>query len=139
MARTFLTFDLGTTLFKVALFDEQGRIVALHHVAPPIHHPRPDWCELDTDDFKRILTEAVSKLRFDAGAHWDDIVACSFATQANSFTLLDVEDRPLLPLILWPDRRAAELEDELRQVSHFGSHSGVPRLSIHLAIAKHRW
>ena len=39
----FLTFDLGTTLYKVALFDDAGKLLALERATPPIDRPRPQW------------------------------------------------------------------------------------------------
>src|SRR5439155_10836675 len=135
----FLTFDLGTTLYKVALFDEAGRVVALQQLAPPIAHPRDGWWELETDVFKRVLDEAVEKLRVIAGDDWADVVACSFATQANSFTLLDQRNRPLIPFILWPDQRATGFEDELKALAGMSEFSGMPRLSTQLAAAKYLW
>ena len=55
-----------------------------------------------------------SDLRERAGGQWAEVEAVTFATQTNSFLLLDANTRPLTPIILWPDRRAADLEAEIR-------------------------
>src|SRR5947207_850373 len=138
----FLTFDLGTTLFKVALFDDAGNLLALQRIAPPIAHPEPSHWELDVNAFSAVLVEACGKLRADAGDRWKDLAAVSFATQANSFTLLDEADEPLLPLILWPDRRAADLSNDLwaiASVSEFRATTGLPRFGVQFALAKLLW
>jgi xylulokinase len=134
----FLTFDLGTTLYKVALFDEAGRLLAVRHVTPPVLHPTPGWWELDPRDPWRPLIEATRQLRQQIDA-FDDVVAVSFATQANSFVLLDEHDEALTPIILWPDQRAAELANELEAIARlpsFRERTGMPRLGHLLGLAK---
>src|SRR5437868_5918196 len=98
MAR-FLTFDLGTTLYKVALFDEAGRLLAVRRVTPPVLHPKPGWWELDPRTFHRPLVEATREVGKEIG-NFDDVAAVSFATQANSFALLDERDEALTPIVL---------------------------------------
>src|SRR5688572_23350428 len=103
----FLTFDLGTTLYKVALFDESGELLALERAIPPIEHPQAQWAEVDPSQFLQVLISVVAKLRASVGL--DDVAAVSFATQANSFTLLDQRGQPIVSFILWSDQRAGEL------------------------------
>ena len=138
----FLTFDLGTTLYKVALFDDAGRLLAVRRVAPNVLHARPAWWELDPPTVWDPLLQAARALREEVGG-FDDIVAVSFATQANSFTLLDESDVALAPIILWPDQRAAEAADELDAIGKlagFREHTGMPRFGPALGLAKTlRW
>src|SRR5437868_11069136 len=134
----FLTFDLGTTLYKVALFDDAGRLLAVRRVKPFVLHPRPGWWELDPRTFQRPLVEAARELR-DAMGGFDDVAAVTFATQANSFVLLDEHDEALTPIVLWPDQRAAELGEELEAIGNiegFGNRTGMPRFSHALGLAK---
>ena len=137
MAR-FLTFDLGTTLYKVALFDDAGNLLGVERVAPPVLHPKPDWWELDPRTFQQPLLQAARALRQQTGG-FDDVAAVSFATQANSFILLDERGEPLTPIILWPDQRAAEFREELEAISNlpdFTRRTGMPRFGPGLALAK---
>src|SRR5438094_703118 len=134
----FLTFDLGTTLFKVALFDDSGRMLAVRRVTPTVLHPKPGWSELHPHSFQRPLVEAARELREEIG-DFNDVAAVSFATQANSFVLLDERDEALTPIVLWPDQRAAELGEELEaigKVEGFRSRTGMPRFSHALGLAK---
>src|SRR4051794_22328295 len=110
----FLTFDLGTTLYKVALFDEGGNLLALERAVPPIEHPRPQWAQMSADAFVQVLRAAVARI----AQHQDirDVLALCTSTQANTFLLEDKDGRPLTPFILWSDQRAVELTDELRKV-----------------------
>src|SRR3954471_22534623 len=134
----FLTFDLGTTLYKVALFDDAGNLLGVRRVAPTVLHPKQDWWELDPRTFRQPLLEGARALREQVGS-FDDVAAVSFATQANSFVLLDESDQPLTPIVLWPDQRAAELPDALEAISkqpEFQHRTGMPRFGAGLALAK---
>ena len=71
-----------------------------------------------------------------------DVEAVTFATQTNSFVLLDAEDRPLTPLILWPDRRAAQLEEEVCgrcDIPGFSATTGIPQFNFQCMAAKLLW
>lgn len=125
----FLTFDLGTTLYKVALFGDTGKLLALERAIPPIDRPQSQWAEVECDAFVRVLVDAVVRLR--ASHDLNEVAAVCIATQANSFTLEDQHGRPMTPFILWSDQRAAELTEELRKTIPGGSHL--------LAIAKLLW
>ncbi|HEX8525099.1 MAG TPA: FGGY-family carbohydrate kinase [Tepidisphaeraceae bacterium] len=136
---TFLTFDLGTTLYKVALFDDMGRMLALERVAPDIEHPEPGHWIVHPITVGKKLTEAAARLRQRVGDDWQQIAAVSFATQANSFTLLDEAQQPLMPFILWPDQRAQALAPRLDQISaipRFRQITGMPRFGPLLGLAK---
>ena len=71
--------------------------------------------ELSADAFWKALAQGVGQLRNRADGRLADVEAVTFATQTNSFVLLDAGNQPLTPIILWPDRRAAELEAEVRK------------------------
>ena len=62
-AMHFLTFDLGTTLYKVALFDDSGNLLAVERAAPPIVHPQARWNEVPLFSFWKTVTAAVAALR----------------------------------------------------------------------------
>src|SRR5205823_5531525 len=101
-------------------------------------HPKPGWWELDPRTFQRPLIEAARELREAVGG-FDDVAAVSFATQANSFVLLDEHDEPLTPIVLWPDQRAEELREELEAIGKlegFRNHTGMSRFGHALALAK---
>ena len=137
-----LTLDLGTTLYKVALFDRDGRMLHVERTAPRITHPQPTWSELDPKAFLQCIIDAVGRLRGAAGDDWNHVCAVSFATQANSFTIIDAANRPLTPLILWPDQRAAEMRDKLAAIAsmpEFRKTTGMPRFGPLLGLAKLLW
>lgn len=137
-----LTFDLGTTYFKAALFDGSGRLIALQREPTPATHPSAGWWELDADRFRTTLASLVRTLGENAPAAWSGVEAVTFATQTNSFLLLNGNDRPLTPILLWPDERAREYEPAVRQLARaegFRAATGVPMLGSQFMAAKLLW
>lgn len=139
---TILTLDLGTTYFKAALFNEAGALQALHREPTPVTHPRHGWWEMGAEKFRQTIGSAVANLRAASPSSFENVAAITFATQATSFILLDEADQPLTPLILWPDERAGEFEEQLADLSNhpdFQPITGVPKLGIQFSIAKLLW
>ena len=104
MAST-LVYDLGTTYFKVSLFDDAGKIKGFVRTRAPVQHPQTDRWEMPVEDFFGCLIEATAGVAGQVGG-LGDVENVTYATQANSFALLDLQDQPLTPLIMWPDSRA---------------------------------
>ena len=138
-----LVIDLGTTYFKFTRFDRDGRLCATVSLAPPLCSPRPGRLELEADAFCEVLIRGIGQLRERAGeADWAAVEAISFATQTNSFLLMDAAGKPLTPILLWPDRRTADLDAEVRQrcaAAGFATTTGVPQLNPCFMIAKLLW
>ena len=55
-----LAIDVGTTTTRCALFDLQGKPVAEAFREPPVHHPHPNWCEVDPEDYQSVFFRAQS-------------------------------------------------------------------------------
>ncbi len=135
-----LAMDFGTTYLKATLFDDAGRIVALHR-QPLETSPQARW-ELDPAAFREMIVSALGDLRDRAAEAWQQIAAVSFATQTNSFVLLDRSDQPLTPIILWPDTRATaepELVARFSEVPDLKSKTGLAELSSGFMLAKLAW
>jgi xylulokinase len=139
MAR-YLTFDLGTTLYKVALFDDQGKLLGVERARPVIDESAPGRAEVKIVEFFLALFSAVRKLQKRSGEDWKDVATISFATQANSFTFLRSEpwSGDIRPLILWTDQRAASLAP-VTLPPDFRKRTGMPRFGSALALMKVLW
>ena len=126
-----LTIDLGTTFFKACLFDENGHLVALEHIAPPIQRAHRGWFELYALTFEETVRSLLKQLRQKAGG-FADVAAVSFATQTNTFRLLEENDWPWSPMILWIDERSLDQQpklDKIVQTPNFRARTGVPELN----------
>lgn len=137
-----LGIDLGTSYFKVGLFDETGEVRGLGRVAVPARVPRPGWCELGVGEFWETLRAGLGAALAQAGATARDIRALSYSSQASTFLLLDARDQPLTPLVMWTDARGAPAPDELQTFARteaFRRAIGFEGLSDQSAATKWRW
>ncbi len=136
-----LTFDLGTSYFKVCLFDGDAKLIAQSRVAVPVERPAADHFELPVNVFRNVLTDAV----YDVGKQADGLHGVSricFATQANSFTLLDAASESIVPFILWTDRRAQNDVNPLSELiarREFFETTGVAELNHLFLPVKLHW
>lgn len=137
-----LTIDLGTTLFKFALFDRSGRLCDTCRIPPAVVAAEAGRMELPSDAFAEVIGRGISELRKCAGGSLADVEAISFATQTNSFVLLDAAGLPLTPIILWPDGRATSFEAAVRtrcDLPAFSATTGIPEVTHQFMPAKLLW
>jgi glycerol kinase len=110
----YLGIDIGTSSVKALLADEQGAIVAQASDALDVSRPQPGFSEQDPEHWWRATLNAVNSL---PPAERAQVRAVGLSGQMHGATLLDRENRPLRPAILWNDGRAAAecLELERRE------------------------
>jgi xylulokinase len=100
----FLGIDIGTSSVKALLLDERGAIVAQGSYPLDVSRPQTNFSEQDADSWWRATVNAVGTLPAPARAQ---VRAVGLSGQMHGATLLDKEDRPLRPAILWNDGRSA--------------------------------
>lgn len=139
----FLGIDLGTSYFKAGIFDETGQLKGLGR--KPVSKKNEDGiiCELEVEVFWETLGFCVSEAMLQAGVSHNEILTLSYSSQANSFILLDKDNAPLTPIILWPDIRVEQLSDsflsviqksDFHQITGIGIQPGVTSM-----VAKIGW
>jgi len=142
VSRAILVFDLGTTFFKGTLFDESGTLLGLARVATPFTNTRAPQSEVGVTNFDATLDTLVSELRQQAPEAYAAVRIVTFSSQTNTFALLDADDAPLTPFVVWNDRRAAAsgpLLARLQALPDFYATTGVPGLSQEFMVAKLHW
>jgi xylulokinase len=133
-----LGLDLGTSYFKVGLFDAAGELRGLGRVATDVDTPAPGRVELPASAFWQRLRQALDQ----ACAQPGDVAGISYSSQANTFLLLDESGNELTPLIFWNDQRARPLEPELEAFSRTPWHAqvtGMREIAPERMPAKCRW
>ncbi len=108
--------DLGTTYFKIGLFKRNGQLVGLGRVAVDSDkNSKGRRCELKVSRFDELIGTAWREAchRIGEDPRGMRLAGIAYSSQANSFILLDANDQPLTPLILWPDQRATKLESSV--------------------------
>ena len=109
----FLGIDLGTSEVKALLVDESGALAGSAGSPLEVQRPHPRWSEQSPEAWWEATLAAVEGLR---RAHPERLAAVrgvGLSGQMHGATLLDAQDRPLRPAILWNDARSGEECEEL--------------------------
>jgi xylulokinase len=99
----FLGIDIGTSGVKAVVLDAHGRVVGQGTAALTVQRPHPLWSEQDPDAWWQATTAAVQAI--DPSVR-RSVRGVGLAGQMHGATLLDADDRPLRPAILWNDGRS---------------------------------
>lgn len=137
-----LVFDFGTTFFKACIFGEDGTLVTLDRTPAPVIVPEPGRAEMTVADFRDTVTAMAARLRARAPEAFETIAGVSFSSQTNTFVLLDEDDAPLTPFLLWSDQRArgdTSIAAKLASTPIGFDVTGVPALSPEFMTAKLLW
>src|SRR5580698_2211647 len=110
----YLGIDLGTSSVKAVIVDEGEAVVAQASAPLAVSRPQPLFSEQDAGNWWRGTVESILRLPAVARAA---VRGIGLSGQMHGATLLDREDRPLRPAILWNDGRSAAecLELERRE------------------------
>jgi xylulokinase len=100
----YLGIDIGTSSVKAVLVDAQGTSVAQASHALDVSRPQPGFSEQDPQQWWDAMIHAVRSLPVAPRAA---VRAAGLSGQMHGATLLDADDRPLRPAILWNDGRSA--------------------------------
>jgi glycerol kinase len=111
-----LSLDEGTTSARAALYDEQGRNVAMQSAAFECRYPNPGWVEQDADEIWNAQLYAARLLLDRASVPAARIVALGITNQRETTVVWErARGRPVAPAIVWQCRRTAAYCAELAQ------------------------
>jgi xylulokinase len=112
---TFLGLDLGTSGVKALLIDDTQKAIAEGHAGLTVERPQPMWSEQEPKSWITACETAIEQVRTQAPTAFAALRGIAVSGQMHGATLLDKNDAPLRPAILWNDGRShaecAELED----------------------------
>ena len=122
---TFLGLDIGTSSVKALLVDAGQRVIAEASSPLDVSRPRALWSEQDPSDWVEGVEAAVAAIRRDAPSDFAALSGIGLSGQMHGATLLDAEDKPLRPAILWNDGRSfAECAELKRRVPDLEERTG---------------
>ncbi len=117
----FAGVDLGTSGIKVALVDEVGACLATAARRSHVDIPAPGWSEQDPDQWWQATSDCFDELAAAQPALMARLAGISFSGHMLGQVLLDRNNRPTTPCILWNDQRAlAECDILLDRVPDIG-------------------
>jgi xylulokinase len=103
-----LAHDLGTTGDKASLHADSGQLVAAVTVTYPTHYAPGGVVEQDAERWWAAVCEATQRLLATTRTAPADIRAVGFSGQMMGAVLLDADDRPVRPALIWADHRSRE-------------------------------
>ncbi len=113
----YLGIDLGTSSVKAVLINPDQAIVASASADLDVERPQPGWSEQDPGDWWTATCAALDELAASHGPALADVRGIGLSGQMHGATLLDANDRPLRPCILWNDGRADKQARMLTEAS----------------------
>ena len=134
-----LGFDFGTTNMKAVLADSTGKVLGVHREKITYRTDASGRCELAPPSFVESMRVCVEGVCAIADVEAAAIGAVSYASQANSFLLVDRDGDAVSPILSWqdshvvdPDRKTVELWDR----PSFLTTTGLGIFSPGLAVVK---
>ncbi|HWW54124.1 MAG TPA: FGGY-family carbohydrate kinase [Acidimicrobiales bacterium] len=130
-----LTFDLGTSVTKAAVWGPDGP-VAEGRATLATDHPQPGWVEQDPEAWWTSLADAAAAARAADPGAWRQVEAVVFAAARETFALFDEQGRAVSAGIVWSDRRG-QIEHADRHVAPGQAGTGTTHGNL-LWLASHR-
>ena len=136
-----LAVDCGSTNLKVAVFDRE--LLCLGSASVPVSYAVEDGTrfEMPADELKERFLAVSEEACVRAGVKFRAITAVSFASQAQTFAILDSEGVAKTPFYSWMDKRAVAESEELQRALglSFHEHCSFSACIPQLQAAKILW
>jgi xylulokinase len=111
----FLGLDIGTSGVKAVLVDDRDRLLAQASAPLAVSRPQPLWSEQDPEQWWLAVTTTLDALSSRWRREMASVRAIGLSGQMLGLALLDEDDRPLRPAVLWDDGRATAECGELER------------------------
>lgn len=108
-----IAHDLGTTGDKASLHHDDGRLITAVTVAYGARFADGGVAEQDPEDWRSAVVTATRTLVERAGVAPAEITGLVVGGQMMGAVLLDAEQRPVRPAIIWADTRSGVQQREL--------------------------
>ncbi|MEG3626788.1 FGGY-family carbohydrate kinase [Streptomyces poriticola] len=106
-----LAVDVGTSMIKTVVLDDEGNEVAVARQATSVSRPRHGWAEQDMTAVWEAVAATIRSARRHAA---DGVRFIAFTAQGDGCWLVDRDGAPTGPAILWSDGRAAPVVESWR-------------------------
>jgi xylulokinase len=111
---TLLGFDIGSSSIKATLLDVERGTCLASATSPegselPMKAEKIGWAEQDPELWWEHVTLATAKLRALAPEGMKEVGAIGISYQMHGLVLVDKENKPVRPSIIWCDSRAVEI------------------------------
>lgn len=112
-----LGIDVGTSGTKVALYDQFLKQIDSFTLEYDMQKPYPGWAEQDPDLWWQATRASITHVLKHSKINPNDVKGIGITGQMHGLVMLDENNKPLRPSILWCDTRTeqecAEMTEEL--------------------------
>jgi len=117
---SLLGIDVGSSAVKAALISANNGTFIGHATSPsdnelPINAPKAGWAEQSPEMWWEHVHAVCALLRRNYPAAYQRVQAIGISYQMHGLVVLDQNNRPLRPAIIWCDSRAVEIGREAQQ------------------------
>ena len=106
--RYLMGIDLGTTVLKTAIVDEEGKLLACSSREYAIKTPRPGWAEQEPEMWLEVALSTTREALAKSGIPARNLSGIGFSGQMHGTVCLDEKGGILRPAIIWADQRSKE-------------------------------
>ena len=82
MKQYLLGIDIGTSACKIAIFEENGNVVASGNGDYPVYYPKPGWAEQNPDEWWAAVCKAVRETLEKGNVRPEDIAGIGIDGQS---------------------------------------------------------
>lgn len=115
MSGYLLGIDIGTSACKVALFDENGAVLAQGAGEYAVQYPHPGWAEQDPEAWWAAVCSAIREMLAQSGLDAADIAGIGVDGQSWSAIAVDGAGKVLAPTPIWTDTRAQAICADIKR------------------------
>ena len=134
-----LALDEGTTSARAALYDDQGRRVAMESCPIECLYPQPGWVEQNANEIWRAQLEAARRTLSVAGIQAGEIAAIGITNQRETTVVWDRKTgQPVANAIVWQCRRTADYCAALKPREVIERKTGLI-IDAYFSASKIRW
>lgn len=103
-----LGIDLGTSSLKGVLMDDSGKLIVTKSAEYKIDTPKQGYSEQHPEYWVVALETVLTNLSIEVSDFGKELVGISFSGQMHSLVVLDSNNKPVYPAILWNDVRTTK-------------------------------
>lgn len=115
MSAQLLGIDIGTSACKVAVFDEDGKVLAQSNKEYKVYYPQSGWAEQDADEWWNAICAGIKDVLSQNSVNAELIAGIGVDGQSWSAIPVNSEGRPLYRTPIWMDTRARDICKKIKE------------------------
>jgi len=112
----YLTFDVGTTSVKTALYDMNGKLMYKVINDYTLSSSQSGWYEVQPEVYWDAVVDGFREIAEKSGISIRGVKSISGCSQGETVVFLDGSGRAVRPALVWYDSRARDEISELEEI-----------------------